>query len=222
MFLLIMPSLVYAGAIGNINQADADGSNVLNANIIGGGMSGSTTPSDNLATPTNAVNSASYLMGYDTSTWDMLRTISVGENVSAGMLAVGSYGYDSSGGNWDRMEVDPNGSLYVNTGSLDHSLDNIAILPDNGVVTANITTATSTIVNAAAGDLLKIIVGVGAASGTAAIYDDATSTCDTNLKGTLSVDTSGVVYNIGIPLSTGICILTNGTANVMVVYRDNP
>jgi hypothetical protein len=67
------------------------------------------------------------LYGYNTVTWDRLRTIGAGDNVTLGILATGLYGYDSAGGNWDRLHVDPSGSLYVNQGALTHTTDSVAI-----------------------------------------------------------------------------------------------
>ena len=199
-------------------MARCDASGYPKVNLAVGGLTGTTTPTDNLATPTNAVNSATFLMGYDTSTWDMLRTISVLDNVTSGLLAIGLYGFDSSGGNWDRLHMDTIGSLYVNTGALDRTTDNVGILPASGVTTQNIVTGTSTIVKASAGYLLKVIVGLGVSGATFKIYDDASGSCDTNLKGTYDAS-APAVWNFGFNLATGICILTSTTTDITVVYK---
>lgn len=207
----------------NWDRTKIDANGNLKVSVEEGGFTGSVTPADNLATPTDAINSAVYLMGYDTATWDVIRTASVGSNAPAtGLLANVIYGYDPDGNNYDPIEVDTSGSLFVNTGALDHSIDNVAILPDNLIATKNITTATSTVVNGADGDLLSVIVGVGATSGTFILYNDADCASLPAALGTFDASLSGLQYNFNFPFSAGMCIVTNTTANIFVKYRDNP
>lgn len=205
---------------GNYDSLQLDASKYLMVNVASGGFVGSTTPTDAFANPTDAVKSFSLNAGYNGTGFDILRTAYTDGLATTGILAVGLMGWN--GTTMDRVDIDANDAIYVNPGATSHDNDNMAILPDNSVATANTTTATSTIVNAAAGDLLKVIVGVGVASSTFKVYNDASGSCDTNLIGTFDSATSGVVYNFGIPLSTGICILTSGATDLTVVYRDNP
>ncbi len=165
---------------------------------------------------------ASGLYVYNTSTWDRLRSAYGDTLPTTGILAVGLMGWNSS--SFDRLQVDGNKALRVNISALDRSNDNVAVLPSPNVVTANITSATSTLVNGSNGNglLLSVTVGVGVSAATFALYNDATGACDTNLLGTFDASVSGVQYMINAPLSTGICILTNSTANLFVRYMDIP
>lgn len=125
----------------------------------------------------------------------------------------------SDGGNYDSLQLDGSKNLYVNPGALDADTDDASILPHPDVVTGYIITATSTTVKASAGDLIKVIIGVaGAASTTAILYNDAD--CATLPAAFATLDTSATgVWPIGIPFSAGLCVVTDGTPKITVVYR---
>lgn len=198
-----------------------DGSDNLYVNVASGGFSGSATPTDAFTNPTDAVKSWSLLGSYNGTGWDKLRTAYADGMATTGILATGLMGWNGTG--FDRVVVDGNKAIRVNTGALDHVIDNLGVLPATGVTAINIVTETSTMVNAAAGDLLKVVVGVGVASSNFKIFNDATGSCDTDqIGGIFDTATTGLTYNLGLPLSTGICILTVGTSDLTVFYRDNP
>lgn len=197
-----------------------DPSGYLKVNVASGGFVGSTTPTDAFTNPTDATKSFSLGAGYNGTSWDILRTAYTDGLATTGILGCGLMGWN--GTTMDRIDIDANDSVYVNPGATSHDNDNIAILPDNAIVTANIKTATSTVINGAAGDLLSITVGVGATSGTFILYDDADCASLPTAKGTFDASQSGLYYPFDFPFSAGMCVVTNGIADLFVRYRDNP
>ena len=95
-----------------------------------------------------------------------------------------------------------------------------AAVREKGFSSTNITTNASTVVKASAGRLQRLIVGVAGTATTVAIYNDATSPCDTNLLGTINTAAEKQV-DMDINAATGICLLTAGTtaANIMAVWE---
>lgn len=66
-------------------------------------VTGDLTVADNIATPTTALRSGSYLMGYDGTNWDMLRTATAGSGIGAtGILITQPYFSNSGGTEWSR------------------------------------------------------------------------------------------------------------------------
>lgn len=127
------------------------------------------------------------------------------------------------------------GNTYLATHSLQWIYDGTNLVPqrqdlyagagtpavrEKGFSSTNITTNASTVVKASAGKLQRIVVGSPGTAETAAIYNDASSPCDTNLKGTITL-TSYHDVELNIDMSTGICILTAGTTagNLMIIYE---
>ena len=84
----------------------------------------------------------------------------------------------------------------------------------------NVSTATDTDICQAGCYLLRVVIGVGDASTSVALYDDADGTCSSNLITTLDTATAGVV-GVGLKTSTGLCMTSTGhdTGNVTVIYK---
>lgn len=195
-----------------------DASGYPKVNVAAGGGVGTNTPADSQATPTDATNTQTFLMGYNTSTWDQLRTIG-GDNVTIGVLATGLYGYESGGGNWDRVHVDTAGSVYVNPGALSYTTDTVTIYTPDPSYT-HISTNTSTQVKTGAGYLFGISINTaGASSNVATIYDN--TSCATTVIAVIDTTAIGNVDYKGLKFATGICITTaTGTAaDLTVVYK---
>jgi hypothetical protein len=90
----------------------------------------------------------------------------------------------------------------------------------NGGSSVRITTAASTQVFVGAA-LIKRIIVTASTAGTAATYDDADGTC--NAAGALQKTgaiplVASQVYELGIEVSAGLCVLTTGTVDISVVY----
>lgn len=208
---------------GNYDSLQLDGSKNLLVNIASGGLSGTTTPVDNLATPTNAVNSATFLMGYDTSTWDQLRTVSAdsGSGLTTGLLATGMYGYYATGAVWKRLTTDVNGSLYVNPGALTAANDNVTA---HGFGASSYYDASGTAgasVKGTAGTLLRVIVGTAGTATTLSIYDRADTTCASGtLKAVIDTSAQSSIY-FGIAMANGICVVssTSAPAKLTISYE---
>ena len=127
------------------------------------------------------------------------------------------------------------GNTYLATHALQWMYDGTSLVPqrqdvyagagtaavrEKGFSSTNITTNASTVVKASAGRLQRLIVGVAGTATTVAIYNDATSPCDTNLLGTINTAAEKQV-DLDINAATGICLLTAGTtaANIMAVWE---
>lgn len=195
-------------------KAPGDQTNGLDVDVtrVSGSVTviGNATPVNNFTNPTTAVTTWSLLGGYDGSNWDLLLTTTHGDTVTtAAGLNTASIGYGWSGSQYQRLKTDPYAGSTVG----------IQQVRESSFSATNITTATSTIVKASAGRLKSIIIGVAGAGSTVAVYNDATSACDTNLISTIdSTVIRQVDYNI--TLSTGICILTTATApNVTIIWE---
>lgn len=117
--------------------------------------------------------------------------------------------------------LNPSGGVDVNIRTLSVENDSINVLPDTATVTKNITSNTSTVVKNAAGTLFNLIVGVaGAASTTAILYDDADCASLPAAIGTIDTSQMSVITPArGIPFTAGLCIVTSGSANIIVVYK---
>jgi hypothetical protein len=81
---------------------------------------GATTPSDAFANPTTAQVSQGFLMAYNGSTWDRVRTAGIGNNVvSTGLSASAPYGQFNTtlpslqNGNFSANQMDANGRLFT-------------------------------------------------------------------------------------------------------------
>ena len=84
----------------------------------------------------------------------------------------------------------------------------------------NVTTATDTDICQAGCTVLRVIIGVGDASTSIALYNDADGTCSSGLITTIDTATAGVV-GIGLRTSIGLCMTSTGhdTGNITVVYK---
>ena len=102
---------------------------------------GNSTPTDAFANPTGALLDQSFLMGWNTSSWDRLE--SGGDNtdaestISLGVLKTGSHLMGFNGTSWDRLRS-------ANTGTLSVGFSDI--YPSTGTITAQDTATTSTTV----------------------------------------------------------------------------
>jgi len=90
---------------------------------------------------------------------------------------------------------------------------------------ANITTATTTAVKATAGILRRIVVGTGVASATVKLFNVASASC----SGTPGSGAAGVIalpstlanpftLEFNQTYSTGICVVTSGATNLIVIF----
>lgn len=84
----------------------------------------------------------------------------------------------------------------------------------------NITTATDTDICQSSCYVYRVLIGVGDASTSVALYDDADGTCSSGLITTIDTATAGVV-SIGLKTSIGLCMTSTGhdTGNVTVIYK---
>lgn len=111
-----------AGSSSAAITSPLDASNNVKVNCeVGCGGAGSNTPADTFSNPTNAVPSQSFPEGWNGTTWDRLRTASVGNAVAAtGLLAHAVYcEYLSSlptltTGTYGASQCDSSGRLLVN------------------------------------------------------------------------------------------------------------
>jgi hypothetical protein len=109
---------------GNAGRVRIDSNSYLLTDCATGCSGGATTPGDAFATPTTASLSASFLMGYNGASWDMLRTGDK-NNVAAitGVLnnaPVGRYNATQptlTDGRWDMLQLGQKGSLEVTNGA---------------------------------------------------------------------------------------------------------
>lgn len=152
------------------------------------------TLADNTATPT-APAVGSFLMGYDSSTWDFIRTASaLGDNNSGtGALGIANYYYDGS--TWDRMRGDSTDGLLVNLGanndvSLNAGTNTIGKLAANSgvdigdvdvtsmpeVTLANVKDGAGDSVMDATNNAMRVNIVAGAAAGGTSSTDDAAFT----------------------------------------------
>jgi hypothetical protein len=171
---------------------------------------GTSTPADNFANPTTAINTWSLMGLYDGSTWDLWRNSTHGDNLTTVSGAnVASFNYVFDGTNWDRVR------------GASTSLPGSVLVDNSSNASSNIVANASTVVKASAGYVNMLVVNTGGTSSTVAFYNDATSPCDTNLVGTLATVTSGSSVKLEHSFTTGICALTAGTAaaDISVMYR---
>jgi hypothetical protein len=84
----------------------------------------------------------------------------------------------------------------------------------------NVTTATDTDICQTGCTALRVIIGVGDAGTSVALYNDADGTCSSGLITTIDTATAGVV-SIGLRTSVGLCMTSTGhdTGNVTVIYK---
>jgi hypothetical protein len=114
---------------GNIGAPRMDSNRYLFTNCVVGCSGGATTPADAFATPTTAGLSASFGMGYNGSSWDMLRSGDK-NNVAAitGVLNTAPVGrYDSTqptltSGRWNLLQLSSRGELLVTPGTTGFSV----------------------------------------------------------------------------------------------------
>ncbi len=197
----------YAGDMGRVSAAPW---------ISGADLALETTSAIGLSTASQGAGLPYYIMS----------DISRGDNLIGGVATVGLYGYDSAGGNWDRLHMDTAGSVYVNQGTLAYTTDSVSI-DSTANSYANISSNTTTAVKATGGILAKIVINstsTGATSA-AAFYNIATAGCTgTPASGyVLTIGTAVVntIYEFNLDMSNGICIVTTGgtAANFTALYR---
>jgi hypothetical protein len=121
-------------------------------------------------------------------------------------------------GSADNLGVAITGTPSVSLSAHNSSLG--ALETSNGGTTARITTATSTQVYVGAAMLKRITVAASTA-GTIAVYDDADGTCNAagvlQKTGAFPLVASGV-YEMGIEVSAGLCLLSTGVLDATVVF----
>lgn len=118
---------------GRVARMRMDASSYLYVDCVVGCSGGATTPTDAFATPTTAGVAASFLMGYNGATWDLLRTGDK-NNVAAvtGVLNVLSMGrYNATqptltDGRYNSLQVGARGSLAVVNGAEGFSIVNVS------------------------------------------------------------------------------------------------
>ena len=80
----------------------------------------------------------------------------------------------------------------------------------------NITTATNTVIKAAAGIIGGFVVNSGT-MGTITLYDN--TTCSTTKIATITAPTSGGIWPAGAKFTTGLCITTGAATDMTVFYQ---
>ena len=86
-----------------------------------------------------------------------------------------------------------------------------------------ITTNADILVSSAPCILGKIIISGSVSGGEIKLYDDNSLPCDSNYIGTIITD-NRIIFDFNHTCSNGLCVNTNGTANVYasILYRVNP
>lgn len=93
-----------------------------------------------------------------------------------------------------------------------------ALETSNGGTATRVTTIASQQIYVGASMVKRIIVATTTV-GTFVIYDDADGTCSSTQKTGTITPAAGTVWELGIEVSAGLCILTGGTAiDMTVVY----
>lgn len=89
---------------------------------------------------------------------------------------------------------------------------------DSGTRHASISTSTTTQVLTGEGVLVRVVVAKkGTTASDVVIYDNTASTGTPIV--TIDSLSSGGTYEFGIPVTTGIRVVTTGAPNIVVVYR---
>jgi hypothetical protein len=81
----------------------------------------------------------------------------------------------------------------------------------------NITSGTTTVVDAKQGKLHAIVVGNAGSTVTATLYDNATAGSGTKL-GTITL-VAGATYTFDVSFAAGLTIVTSGTCDITVSFR---
>lgn len=158
----------------------------------------------------------SYNKIFNGATWDRLRSTEMGTNLTAGLLATGLYGYDAVGGNWDRVNVDTTGAVYVNPGVLLSTSDSVKAVKEKVSAvttessTANNCTGTTASLISSNGNRLELIV-LNQAAIEAYICFAATCTATTGMKLTENMGITNEHYTGAVS-----CITASGTTTIAV------
>jgi hypothetical protein len=106
--------------------------------------------------------------------------------------------------------------VHVQNNPAAHNATTGALETSNGGTTTYYTTTGDKQV-LVGGGLVKRLYNASGTSITAIIYDDADGTCSSNAKtGTMAL-TNGTAYELGIEVSSGICITVGGTSPTLTV-----
>lgn len=134
--------LVYNSGSATWDRMYGDKTNGIWVNIKSGGITGTITPADAFANPTTATTTFSLTGVFNNTTWDRLRSTSIGNNVAAtGILAATGYGQYNSAlptlttGNYSAVQLDSSGRILVG-GSSGSNADAVAVSA-LGVVTSD-------------------------------------------------------------------------------------
>lgn len=118
--VLVVNPYLYDGT--NFDRARGDTTNGLDVDVtrVSGSVTviGNNTPTDNYTTPTDALDSDSFLMLYDGSTWDMARNTTHADNITTTIgLNSAAINYLFDGTNYDRWLLSTHGdNLTTATG----------------------------------------------------------------------------------------------------------
>lgn len=81
---------------------------------------------------------------------------------------------------------------------------------------SNISTATTTVVKSGSGIIERILIGTAVAATTVVVYDN---TAASGTKITTASTTAQGNLVLGCRFATGLTIVTDGTANITIIYR---
>lgn len=173
--------------------------------------------SDAVATSaTGVLFTESFNKAFNGTSWDRIRNVAAGTNLTTGLLATGLYGYDAVGGNWDRVNVDTTGAMYVNPGVLLSTSDSVKAVKEKVSSTTtesstanNCTGTTASLISSNANRIELIVLNQAAID--AYVCFAATCTTTTGMKLTENMGITNEHYTGAVS-----CITASGTTTIAV------